>query len=166
VPTYQLDELSYYSEPANRPSWLVNSEFPTMIRIEMAIDPLMSEVGNMSVAAIAGKLGAMSRQLYTVGNAVSEVYTKALLLLPSYATMTLLILAEESSLEVTINVEAELRSADAGRELEMFKNELKLLRQNQGSALYAVASCSIEATANSLTLRMIQPYRSSQRMAN
>ncbi|AFY70305.1 Tetratricopeptide TPR_1 repeat-containing protein [Thalassoporum mexicanum PCC 7367] len=165
VPTYQLDELSYYSEPANRPSWLVNSEFPTMIRIDMAIDSLMADVGNMAVAAIASKLGAMSRQLYTVGNAVTEIYDQALLHLNTYPEITLLILAEESSLEVTMNVEAELPSAIATSELEKFKNALQALRQDKDSTLYVVNSCNIESTNNSFTIRIIQPYRGSQRKA-
>ncbi len=152
--TYALNELSYYTEPTKKPAWLLNAEFPAIVRIGLTVQPDLEEVAVKTVAAVIAKLGLSSIQRYILVEALHEIYREVLLQSTEPLEILLLFLPEETKLEILMSLESLEHD-----ELQNLKEALTRMRNRRGSnSLTRVSESYIDSTLNSLTVRLVQLY--------
>jgi class 3 adenylate cyclase len=156
VITHRLDELSYYSEPTNKSIWLLNAKFPALIRSKLPLHPYMSEVVSVSITAVVNKLNFTPAQRQSLVHASAEIYASLLKYASTQEELSLLIVPEENSLEVSFNLEAKLE--EANKEIQNVKNDLEQLSHTRTSSLAQVSQYHVETTPSSFTIRVVQSY--------
>ncbi|NJK59265.1 MAG: hypothetical protein HC918_01960 [Oscillatoriales cyanobacterium SM2_1_8] len=152
APQFALEFLDCEVETKGKPTWLLEAEFPTLIRVQLPVGlkrslPANAEVAHSCLAAIAGRLGCPPQSYGNILTVFDRVYAELKVFAPTQP-LTLLFLVEEDRLEVTIALEG-LTEATAG-----------ILQQSLQQAIQATANLGyhLEGSPNSLTLRLTQGY--------
>lgn len=154
VPTYIVDEFSYYYQTNNKPAWLSQAKYPAVIKLKLPLVAEMEETCISPVIIVVGKLGFTASQCDAVICAVSGIYKKSLLHAPRQEELFMLCLPEETKLEMLISLEAvdetELKNMKIA-----FEDAANVA---SNGFLTKVSEHYIENTANSLSIRIVQYY--------
>ncbi len=149
---FSLEFLDCEGDSKGKPAWLLEAEFPTLIRVCLPVVPhsiltANAEVGHSCLAAIAGRLGCPSHSSEQVLTVFDLLYTE-LKNLGVPEPLNLLLLVEEDRLEVAIVLE------------NLAPPTVETLRQSLQPALAEAVhlDCHLESTPHSLTLRLTQGY--------
>ncbi|MFQ3679363.1 MAG: tetratricopeptide repeat protein [Pseudanabaenaceae cyanobacterium] len=149
---FVLEFLDCEGETKGKPTWLLEAEFPTLIRVRLPVMPhsvltANAEVGHSCLAAIAARLGCPPQTYNQVLAVFDRVYTE-LKALAVTQPLNLLLLVEEDRLEVAIALE------------DLTAATVEALRQSLQQTIATVPSlgCHLESTPHSLTLCLTQGY--------
>ncbi|MGQ9865938.1 MAG: tetratricopeptide repeat protein [Pseudanabaenaceae cyanobacterium] len=151
-PQFSLEFLDCEGANKGKPAWLLEAEFPTLIRVRLPVVPhsvltANADVGHSCLAVIAGRLGCPPDSYGQVLTVFDRVYTDLKALAVSQP-LNLLLLVEEDRLEVAIALEG-LDSAT-----------VDVLKQGVQTVTVTTANMGyhLESTPSSLTLRLTQSY--------